>query len=387
MTALTTAQIAAINKSSRAMQNGTVGTRIADLEAANPGSDMFPTAGTVTASKAVVVDADKHIDTISIAEGGLKIGAGAGTAMTSSAAELNLLDGSVAGTAVGSKALALGANRNVDYIVIADGGLRLGAVDGTSVTSTAAELNYSDIQTLGTGAASKAVVLDSGEDYTWPATGILTYGILKDPAGTSLTATTTELNFLDNSVAGTSVASKALVLGANKNTDVLALPVSGLKIGSGAGTAVSASAAELNVNTGVTAGAVTASKTVVAGAAKNLDTLSVALPGFGAAGVEAAITAHAGGTQAAAQALSASKSVHLIATCATAADSVILPAATGTGTIHIIHNDGVASCQLYAALTETIDNIASATGVAIAAGKTSMVVDVWAGSWISLKGS
>ena len=61
-------------------------------------------------------------------------------------------------------------------------------------TATAAELNYNDITTLGTGATSKAVVLDSGEDYVWPATGILTYGVLKDPAGTTLGATVAEIN-------------------------------------------------------------------------------------------------------------------------------------------------------------------------------------------------
>lgn len=48
----------------------------------------------------------------------------------------------------------------------------------TGLTATVTELNYLDITTLGTGAASKAVVLDSGEDYTWPATGVLTYGVL-----------------------------------------------------------------------------------------------------------------------------------------------------------------------------------------------------------------
>lgn len=48
--------------------------------------------------------------------------------------------------------------------------------------------------TAGTGAASKAVVLDSGEDFVWPATGILTYGVLKDPAGTTLGATAAEIN-------------------------------------------------------------------------------------------------------------------------------------------------------------------------------------------------
>lgn len=49
-------------------------------------------------------------------------------------------------------------------------------VGGTQITTTAAELNYLDIATLGTGAASKAVVLSAGDDYTWPATGILTTG-------------------------------------------------------------------------------------------------------------------------------------------------------------------------------------------------------------------
>src|SRR3990167_3679030 len=53
----------------------------------------------------------------------------------------------------------------------------------TGLTSSATELNYNDITTLGTGAASKAVVLDAGEDYTWPATGVLTAGIIKPVGG------------------------------------------------------------------------------------------------------------------------------------------------------------------------------------------------------------
>jgi len=84
--------------------------------------------------------------------------------------------------------------------------------------------------------------------------------------GTAMTATAAELSKLAGVVAGTSSASKALVLGANKNTDVLALPVGGLAIGAGAGTAVTASAAEVNVLAGATAGSVVASKAVVAGA-------------------------------------------------------------------------------------------------------------------------
>ena len=67
----------------------------------------------------------------------------------------------------------------------------LNILDG--VTATAAELNYLDIAALGTGAASKAVVLDSGDDYTWPATGVLTYGVLNDGTD-ALTATAAEIN-------------------------------------------------------------------------------------------------------------------------------------------------------------------------------------------------
>lgn len=119
--------------------------------------------------------------------GGIKIG---GVSVTASAAELNLIDGSVAGTAVASKALALGANKNVDVLAVAD--LKLGSGAGTSVTATAAELNL-----------------------------------------------------LDDSVAGTAVASRALALGANKNLDVLA--VADLKLGAGAGTSVTATAAQINL--------------------------------------------------------------------------------------------------------------------------------------------
>jgi len=54
------------------------------------------TAGTVAASKAVVVGTNKNINTIVIADGGLKLGSGAGTAVTATAAELNELDDIVA---------------------------------------------------------------------------------------------------------------------------------------------------------------------------------------------------------------------------------------------------------------------------------------------------
>ena len=69
-----------------------------------------------------------------------------------------------------------------------------GGVAVVGVTATAAELNYNDIAALGTGAASKAVVLDAGEDYVWPAAGVLKTGVLKDVADTTLAATFAEIN-------------------------------------------------------------------------------------------------------------------------------------------------------------------------------------------------
>lgn len=113
--------------------------------------------------------------------------------VTATAAELNTLAGVTAGTAAASSAVVLDANLALDVVRTAT--LRLGASGAeVAVSATAAELNYLDIAVPGTGAASKAVVLDADDDYTWPAAGILTFGVLKDPAGTTLGATAAEIN-------------------------------------------------------------------------------------------------------------------------------------------------------------------------------------------------
>lgn len=154
------------------------------------------------------------------------------------------------------------------------------------------------------------------------------------------------------------------------------------------GAGITATAAELNTNAGVTAGTVTASKTVVVGATKNVDTLNIALLSVGAAGMEPTVTAHAGGTQAAAFALSATASFHDVTVVGTAADSVKLPLATGSGNIHWVKNSAAAnSLQLYGSGTDTIDGVATATGVAIAAGKARLLIDDGAGTWESLLGA
>lgn len=169
-----------------------------------------------------------------------------GTAVTSSAAELNKLDGVTAttaqlnfvagvtaGTAAASKAVVLDASSKIDTIDIT--ALKVG---GTSVTSSAAELNIMD----------------------------------------GVTATAAEINLIDGSVAGTAVASKAAVLGANKNLDTIVIADGGLYLGSGAGTSVTSTAAELNILDGVTATATelnTATDLSVNGALVRVKKLSI----------------------------------------------------------------------------------------------------------------
>jgi hypothetical protein len=174
--------------------------RLSDVDADEVAYLTDVVAGTVTASKAVIVGANKNIDTISIADSGLKLGSGAGTAVTATAAELNLLDTATAGTAVASKALILGANKNVDTIAVADSGLKLGSGAGTAVTATAAELNLLDTAVAGTAVASKAAVLGENKELDEFHTAALYLGA---DAGTEVTATAAELNILDDATVTT----------------------------------------------------------------------------------------------------------------------------------------------------------------------------------------
>lgn len=125
---------------------------------------------------------------------------------------LLLLYGTAYGTTLNlfgkTDGLSLSATREQNTNIAA---LQTLVTKNDSTTATAAELNYLDITTLGTGAASKAVVLDTGDDYTWPATGVLTYGVLKDPAGTTLGATAAEINQVAD------VSARIVPLGATGN--------------------------------------------------------------------------------------------------------------------------------------------------------------------------
>jgi len=98
-------------------------------------------------------------------------GAGSGAAVTdfTSLVSISELDGVTAGTVTASKAVVVDANkditgfRNVDI----DGTLETDAfsIDGTAVSATAAELNYNDTgAAVGTVVASKTVTADANKD-------------------------------------------------------------------------------------------------------------------------------------------------------------------------------------------------------------------------------
>ena len=77
--------------------------------------------------------------------------------VTSTASELNLVDGSSAGTIVNSKAVIYSSGGQVNGTTL--------AIAGTEITSTAAELNYNDTgAAVGTVVASKTVTADANKD-------------------------------------------------------------------------------------------------------------------------------------------------------------------------------------------------------------------------------
>jgi len=115
----------------------------------------------------------------------------------------------------------------------------LNALDG--VTATAAELNYNDITTLGTLAASKTWTSDASLDTVMPTGGKLTVqsggditlesGSTLDVAGTfeianvAMTASAAELNYNDIATLGTLAASKTWTSDASLDT---VMPTGGL---------------------------------------------------------------------------------------------------------------------------------------------------------------
>ena len=91
------------------------------------------------------------------------------------------------------------------------------------------------------------------------------------------------------------------------------------------------------------------------------------------------LTAHAGGGQAAATPLTAG--VNRINTCATAADSCILPKSVG-GQIISVFNGGAAACTVWP--LNATDTVNGAANVSIPAGKGAMFCSSTSGSWFTV---
>ena len=94
----------------------------------------------------------------------------------------------------------------------------------------------------------------------------------------------------------------------------------------------------------------------------------------------AAITATAGGGRA--NAVPLVNMVNQVTTVATAADSVALPPAYGGQTIVVVNAAATNAAQVFAAVgtSDTINGVAAATGVSLAAGKAATYVSV-PGAW------
>jgi len=193
---------------------------------------------------------------------GVKLG---GTLVTATAAELNLLDGSSAGSVVNSAGVIYSGGGHVNATQLSSSfGLTGSALilGGTAVTSTAAELNYVDT-TAGTAAASKAVILDADKSITgiqnltasfFNGDGSGLSNISAGPAGSD-----TQVQFNQN---GSTAGDSGLVYDGSGSLDLVEFSAGsiGLKL---AGALVTATAAELNLLDTATAGSVVNSKAVI----------------------------------------------------------------------------------------------------------------------------
>lgn len=112
---------------------------------------------------------------------------------------------------------------------------------------------------------------------------------------------------------------------------------------------------------------------------------------FFSGSTEDSITATASGNQATAYQLS--NMISRISVCATNGDSVKLPPGNHPGMLLMVINDGAANAQVFGSGTDTIDGVATATGVVLTAAKRDIFVcmtpiggAVTAAKWYSLEG-
>jgi len=161
--------------------DGLGGTRTAAIIGGSYFTNLLDhTAGTLTASSAIITNAQNHIDALKTTA--LYLGAsGSAVLVSSTAAELNKLDGVTSTT--GELNILDGVTATTNEINKLSG-----------VSSSTAELNYVDV-TAGFATASKAVILDSNAHINTVKTVSLHLGA--SGSETQVTASATELNLLD----------------------------------------------------------------------------------------------------------------------------------------------------------------------------------------------
>ena len=157
--------------------DGLGGTRVAAIIGGSYFTNLLDhAAGTLTASSAIITNAQNHVDVLKTT--GLFLGSsGSAVQVTASAAELNKLEGVTTSTA--ELNILDGATLDV---------VELNKLDGC--TATTAQLNFNDVP-VGSLTPSKAMVVDGNSTINIVKTNALWL------SGVQVTSTATELNLLD----------------------------------------------------------------------------------------------------------------------------------------------------------------------------------------------
>jgi len=173
-------------------------------------TELGVTAGTASASKALVVDANKDIN---LGTGDLTATYLTGTLQTAAQASVTSV-GTLTGLTVDGDATISDGTNDFD-VASHDGtnGLKLG---GTLVTSSAAELNLVDGITPGTASASKALIVDASKDINL-GTGDIT---ATNVTGTLQTAAQGNITSVGDLNGLTIAASQTISAGSNAITNV-----------------------------------------------------------------------------------------------------------------------------------------------------------------------
>ncbi len=173
-------------------------------------TELGVTAGTATASKALVVDANKDIN---LGTGDVTATNFTGSIVTASQGNITTL-GTLTGLTVGGDATIADGTNDFD-VASHDGtnGLKLG---GVLVTASSAEINVVDGATAGTAVASKALVVDSNKDINL-GSGDLTATNVTGTLQTAAQTNVTSVGTLDGLAVS---ASQTVTMGANRVTNV-----------------------------------------------------------------------------------------------------------------------------------------------------------------------